>query len=115
MNIGDKIQFIKTVREHCILKAKIGQTGVIKNIHNDNIEIELNNKDIIITKISFIKPYEKVNKFCIKTASNSELLERFEHDVAIEWQTTNTGTKSFKKLQEDIEKMRVELLKRLGK
>lgn len=32
MNIGDKIQFTKVIREHWILKAKTGQTGEIKEI-----------------------------------------------------------------------------------
>nr|DAH73464.1 MAG TPA: hypothetical protein [Caudoviricetes sp.] len=115
MNIGDKVQFTKVIREHCVLKAKTGQTGILKEINDSKVKVELSNGDIIGTIIGNIKPYEKKEKFSITKASNEELVDKFETLVAYQWQTKNTQTKSFDKVLKDIDSIRIELLKRLNK
>jgi hypothetical protein len=67
MNIGDKIQFTKVIREHWILKAKTGQTGEIKEINEDKIKVELSNGEIIETVINNIKPYTKKKFLVLQT------------------------------------------------
>ena len=115
MNINDKVQFTKVIREHWILKAKTGQTGILKNIQNDKVKIELSNGKIIETNVDNIKPYEKKEKFNITKASNEELIYKFEDLIANQWQSKNTQTRAFEKTLKDIDSTRIELLQRLNK
>ncbi|WP_252225337.1 MULTISPECIES: hypothetical protein [unclassified Clostridium] len=114
MNIGEKIQFTKAIRLRCVLKAKTGQTGIIEKICNDKVQVKLTDGELIETNISNIKPYKKKEKFNIHKATNEELLDKFEMLVAHQWQTINTHTKTYEKILIDIEKIRIELLKRLN-
>ena len=65
-----------------MLQAKTGQTGVLKDISDNKVEIELTNGDIISTIVENIKPYEKKEKFNLVKATNEELVDKFETLVA---------------------------------
>lgn len=114
MNIGDKVQFIKVIRKYCVLKAKTGQTGVLKNINDDIVEVELSNGELVETTITNIKPYQKKEKYNVTKLTNEELVDRFEMLVAKQWQTTNMKTKVYEKITADIDNIKMELLKRLN-
>jgi hypothetical protein len=114
LNIGDKVQFTKVIREHWVLKAKTGQTGILKDALDDKVKVELSNGDIVETIIGNIKIYEKKEKFSIARATNEELIDKFERLVAHQWQTTNTKTKTYEKILKDIDSIREELLSRLN-
>lgn len=113
-NIDDKVVCIKTVRESCILKMKVGQTGVVENISYKYLYVKLTNDEVVKCTIDKIDLYKKENKFSIKNCTSEELIDRFETLIQNECCSKTTKTKSYNKLLNDIENYREEILNRMN-
>lgn len=125
LNAGDKVSITATYSESYVMVAKKGQIGIFeglttKGMHVSGIyqdvdmaQVRLNNGKVVLVPHDFISLYEKKVYLRIENLSSADLLERFEYLSAHEAQA-KMGTKSIEKMRKDLDRCRVELLKRLN-
>lgn len=113
MKVNDKVTIIKPIREHCVLKAKTGQVATVIEASNDNVVIKLSNGEAVATKIDKIKPYQKKERFNIKTCTNEELMDKYDEVQKVAYYG-KMGTKTWNKANIDSELIRKEILRRMN-
>jgi hypothetical protein len=121
--IGDKVSAIDTIKRYQAVEMKKGASGVLidfeeqyKNNGNETelvAVVELKSSKARVP-LHMLKPYEKKIVIRLEDLPSAELLARYNGLIRSEVHSTNTLTKAYAKILNDIVRVEAELLKRMG-